>query len=60
MVITQNLPVLLQIEEGDGVAVPRESILGDDGDVVGAKVQMAQPVQGAQGVGGDYVKAVVS
>lgn len=55
-----NLHVLLQVQERNGVPVASEGVLTDVCDVVGAQVQVAQPVQWAQRLRGDLMQPIVS
>lgn len=54
------LPILLQVEEGDGIPKADERILRNDGDVVGPEVEVPESVQRPESVAGDLVQVVVA
>lgn len=54
------LPILLQIEEGDGIPKADKRILRNDGDVVGPEVEVPESVQRPESVAGDFVQVVVA
>jgi hypothetical protein len=58
--LSVDLHIFLQIQEGNGISVASEGVLANVGDVVGAQVEVAQPVQRPQRLGRDLVQAVVA
>lgn len=54
------LPILLQVEEGDGVTEADEGVLRNDGDVVGPEVEVPESVQRPESVARDLVQVVVA
>jgi len=55
-----SLPILLQVEEGDGVTRADKGVLRNDGDVVGPEVEVPESVQRPESVARDLVQVVVA